>query len=108
MPGSVEEALLPTEVEYSKDIHAVNTQLKGPLRRDSPLQFVFPIRPVPKLAIYLVYMTIFLDSIAATISTPALPYYAREFGANDADIGARVRLYKLLYLRDAQHNRDQL
>mmetsp|Transcript_54524 Transcript_54524/g.100903 ORF Transcript_54524/g.100903 Transcript_54524/m.100903 type:complete len:466 (-) Transcript_54524:52-1449(-) len=64
MPGTANEPFLPVKVEYSKDGLAV-----------------------PKLAIYLVYLTIFLDSIAATISTPALPYYAREFGANDADIG---------------------
>mmetsp|Transcript_68185 Transcript_68185/g.142492 ORF Transcript_68185/g.142492 Transcript_68185/m.142492 type:complete len:531 (+) Transcript_68185:136-1728(+) len=42
---------------------------------------------VPRLAIFLVFVTIFMDTLAATISTPALPYYAREFGANAAQIG---------------------
>jgi len=42
---------------------------------------------VPEIAVWMVFLTIFLDMLAATISTPALPYYAKEFGATNADIG---------------------
>lgn len=42
---------------------------------------------VPETALYMVYLTVFIDSLAATISTPALPYYARRFNAGNEQIG---------------------
>eukprot|EP00931_Biecheleriopsis_adriatica_P068155 TRINITY_DN42175_c0_g1_i1.p1 TRINITY_DN42175_c0_g1~~TRINITY_DN42175_c0_g1_i1.p1 ORF type:complete len:538 (+),score=52.39 TRINITY_DN42175_c0_g1_i1:69-1616(+) len=42
---------------------------------------------VPEIAVWMVFLTIFLDTMAATISTPVLPFYAREFGASNADLG---------------------
>ncbi|KAJ8599089.1 hypothetical protein CTAYLR_008880 [Chrysophaeum taylorii] len=42
---------------------------------------------VPVVAVYLVFLVIFLDTIGATISTPALPYYAAKFGCTNAQIG---------------------
>lgn len=42
---------------------------------------------VPQIAVWMVFLTIFMDTLAATISTPVLPYYAREFGADNAAIG---------------------
>lgn len=35
----------------------------------------------------MVFITIFMDTLAATISTPALPYYARSFHVNNAAVG---------------------
>ena len=35
----------------------------------------------------MVFITIFMDTLAATISTPALPYYAQSFHVNNAAIG---------------------
>ena len=35
----------------------------------------------------MVFITIFMDTLAATISTPALPYYARSFNISNAAIG---------------------
>jgi len=42
---------------------------------------------VPQVALLMVFLTIFIDTLAATISTPALPYYAKEFHADNAHIG---------------------
>ena len=42
---------------------------------------------VPQAAIWMVFITIFMDTLAATISTPALPYYARSFHISNAAIG---------------------
>ena len=42
---------------------------------------------VPQTAIWMVFITIFMDTLAATISTPALPYYARSFHVNNAAVG---------------------
>uniref|UniRef100_A0A6S8E8T2 Major facilitator superfamily (MFS) profile domain-containing protein n=1 Tax=Aureoumbra lagunensis TaxID=44058 RepID=A0A6S8E8T2_9STRA len=42
---------------------------------------------VSVIAVYMVFLTIFLDTIGATISTPALPYYASKFGCTNAQIG---------------------
>ena len=42
---------------------------------------------VPQAAIWMVFITIFMDTLAATISTPALPYYARSFHVNNAAVG---------------------
>lgn len=36
---------------------------------------------VPEYMIYLVYLTVFIDILAACISTPIMPYYAQSFGA---------------------------
>lgn len=42
---------------------------------------------VPQTAIYMVYLVVFMDILATSISFPALPYFAREFGANGQEIG---------------------
>jgi MFS family permease len=36
---------------------------------------------VPEYMIYFVYLTVFIDILAACISTPVMPYYAQSFGA---------------------------
>lgn len=35
---------------------------------------------VPESMVYLVYLTVFIDILAAAISTPVLPYYTQSFG----------------------------
>lgn len=42
---------------------------------------------VPQVAVWMVFLVIFLDTIGATISTPALPYYAQRFGCTNGQIG---------------------
>lgn len=42
---------------------------------------------VPMLAIYMVFLTQFMDVLAGSISTPVMPYYARVFGASTQSIG---------------------
>ena len=42
---------------------------------------------VPMVGIWMVYLTIFMDTLASTISSPVLPYYARVFNATNAQIG---------------------
>jgi MFS family permease len=42
---------------------------------------------VPESMVYFVFMTMFIDVIAACISTPVMPYYAQEFGVSTAWIG---------------------
>ena len=42
---------------------------------------------VPQVAVWMVFLVMFLDTIGATISTPALPYYAQAFGCTNAQIG---------------------
>ena len=46
---------------------------------------------MPQVAIWMVFITIFMDTLAATISTPALPYYARSFHVNNAAVGSQKR-----------------
>lgn len=36
---------------------------------------------VPESMVYLVYLTVFIDILAAAISTPVMPYYSQSFGA---------------------------
>ena len=60
---------------------------------------------VPQAAIWMVFITIFMDTLAATISTPALPYYARSFHVNNAAVGylyaswCRQTLVNLLFAK---------
>lgn len=42
---------------------------------------------VPPIAIYMLYLTIFIDTLAGSISTPVMPYYAKSFGVSTAMIG---------------------
>jgi len=42
---------------------------------------------VPERAVYMVFMTIFIDVLAATISTPVMPFYAKMFNASTQQIG---------------------
>eukprot|EP00928_Gymnodinium_smaydae_P032098 TRINITY_DN23338_c0_g1_i1.p1 TRINITY_DN23338_c0_g1~~TRINITY_DN23338_c0_g1_i1.p1 ORF type:complete len:529 (-),score=57.33 TRINITY_DN23338_c0_g1_i1:149-1609(-) len=35
----------------------------------------------------MVFLTVFIDILAATISTPVMPFYAKEFGATNTQIG---------------------
>lgn len=42
---------------------------------------------VPESMVYLVYMTMFIDTLAACISTPVMPYYAQSFGVSIEWIG---------------------
>ena len=43
---------------------------------------------VPISAVYMVMLTVFMDTLAASISTPILPYYAAEFADNYTEISA--------------------
>ena len=42
---------------------------------------------VPESMIYFVYMTLFIDTMAASISTPVMPYYAESFNVPVSWIG---------------------
>lgn len=42
---------------------------------------------VPERAVYMVFLTVFMDILAATISTPVMPFYAARFGADTLQIG---------------------
>lgn len=46
-----------------------------------------PRLEVPETAVHMVYLTIFLDTLAASISTPMMPYYAKSFGVSVSMIG---------------------
>lgn len=45
-----------------------------------------PPLDVPERAVHMVFVTIFIDILAATISTPVMPFYAKMFGATTAQI----------------------
>eukprot|EP01065_Artemidia_motanka_P014260 TRINITY_DN18219_c0_g2_i1.p1 TRINITY_DN18219_c0_g2~~TRINITY_DN18219_c0_g2_i1.p1 ORF type:complete len:601 (+),score=172.35 TRINITY_DN18219_c0_g2_i1:62-1804(+) len=42
---------------------------------------------VPRSSMYLVFLTIFIDTLGASISTPVLPFYAKKFDVGDKKIG---------------------
>lgn len=42
---------------------------------------------VPERAVNMIFLTVFIDILAATISTPVLPFYAEIFGATTVQIG---------------------
>mmetsp|Transcript_107898 Transcript_107898/g.170422 ORF Transcript_107898/g.170422 Transcript_107898/m.170422 type:complete len:517 (-) Transcript_107898:13-1563(-) len=52
------------------------------LKQDSSVQ-----QEVPERAVHMIFLTIFIDTLAATISTPVMPFYAKMFGASTQKIG---------------------
>lgn len=58
-----------------------------------------PVMPpgleVPETMIYHVYLTLFINVLAACISTPVIPYYSQSFGVSVAWIGSLYAVYNL-------------
>ncbi|CAK9094454.1 unnamed protein product [Durusdinium trenchii] len=50
---------------------------------------------VPVEAIWMVCITVFIDSLGGSISAPVMPFYAREFNASSSTIGLLFSTYSL-------------
>lgn len=50
---------------------------------------------VPAHAVWIVCVTVFIDSLGGSISAPVLPYYAQEFNASSSAVGFLFSAYSL-------------
>ncbi|CAL1161449.1 unnamed protein product, partial [Cladocopium goreaui] len=50
---------------------------------------------VPVEAIWMVCITVFIDSLGGSISAPVMPFYAEEFQASSSEIGLLFSAYSL-------------
>lgn len=54
-----------------------------------------PELEVDMSAVYMVYLTLFIDTIAGSVSTPVMPYYAESFGVGTRAVGYLFSLWSL-------------
>ncbi|CAE8602690.1 unnamed protein product, partial [Polarella glacialis] len=50
---------------------------------------------VPAWAIWMVCLTVFIDSLGGSISAPVMPFYAKEFHASSSEIGMLFSAFSL-------------
>lgn len=64
-------------------------------KREAGLKKLSNAIDVPLLGLAMVYLTIFLDVLSATVSTPVMPFYVQSFKCSPAVVGYLMAVWSL-------------